>query len=85
MKRQRLGKPGSAWVSWRMIEGGFCVGETGAVEMQTKVIKKGRLNPVKYCADCEEATVHSTGSQLWISCSIFSDYFQKYIFPFDFI
>jgi len=25
-------------------------------------------NP-KYCRDCEEATIHTTGSQLWVSCS----------------
>jgi len=32
------------------------------------VNKKGRGKRVKYCVDCEEAIVHSTGSQLWISC-----------------
>jgi len=24
----------------------------------------------KYCCDCEEATIHQTGSQLWISCRL---------------
>jgi len=24
----------------------------------------------RFCRDCEEATVHSTGSQLWVSCRL---------------
>jgi hypothetical protein len=37
---------------------------------QQKVIGKGRLNRSKYCRDCEEATIHQTGSSLWISCRL---------------
>jgi len=22
----------------------------------------------KFCCDCEESTIHQTGSQLWVSC-----------------
>ena len=35
---------------------------------RAKDASEGRGNSVKYCRDCEEATVHSTGSQLWVSC-----------------
>jgi len=38
--------------------------------MQTKVIEKARLNRSKYCRDCKEATIHETGSQLWVSCRL---------------
>ena len=27
-------------------------------------------DPNRFCRDCEEATVHSTGSQLWVSCRL---------------
>lgn len=26
----------------------------------------------KYCSSCESARVHSTGSQLWVSCHLVS-------------
>ena len=39
---------------------------------EQKLTKRVGVNTPKYCRDCEEATVHSTGSQLWLSCS-----FQK--------
>jgi len=38
--------------------------------MTQKLTKNGRLNPIKYCRDCEESKVHSTGSQLWIFCRL---------------
>jgi hypothetical protein len=37
---------------------------------QQKEAPKGRVNSSKLCRDCEEATVHQTGSQLWISCRL---------------
>jgi len=45
--------------------------------MKAKGVKKGRLNSLKHsrfferlCRDCEEATIHQTGSLLWISCRL---------------
>jgi hypothetical protein len=29
-----------------------------------------RANRAKYCRDCKEATIHETGSQLWVSCRL---------------
>lgn len=40
----------------------------GSVNTRVFEVKKGSLNQIKYCRDCEEAKVHSTGSQLWLSC-----------------
>ena len=37
---------------------------------QQKAIGKGRANKAKYCRDCEEATIHQTGSSLWVSCGL---------------
>jgi hypothetical protein len=54
----------------------FLCGIKGVYDLMQKTVRKdrekdaskGRGNSVKYCCDCEEATVHSTGSQLWVSC-----------------
>ena len=40
--------------------------------MAQKLMGKARLNRSKDCRDCEEATIHQTGSSLWVSCK-----FQK--------
>ena len=32
--------------------------------------EKARVNSQKLCRDCEEATIHQTGSTLWLSCRL---------------
>ena len=40
----------------------------GSFSIQAKVASKARVNSSRVCRDCEEATIHQTGSTLWISC-----------------
>ena len=49
--------------------------QLGNFQTQQKEAEKPRAKPSKdvtfrrrYCRDCEEATIHQTGSQLWVSC-----------------
>ena len=58
-----------------MINGVSFAGDREAFDLTQKVMKKGIVTDTKtpsvrnrFCMDCPDSKVHTTGSTLWLSC-----------------